>query len=96
MIGYLTLGTNDIERARKFYDGVFGPGHNSFVKSPDGREDWIVYHAIDVARPRQRARRAAGLARGELPRRERAAARTARPRRRRRSGVVGGGRGRAA
>ncbi|RZJ11042.1 MAG: glycosyl hydrolase family 43 [Rubrivivax sp.] len=26
---------------------VFGPGHNSFVKSPDGTEDWIVYHAID-------------------------------------------------
>lgn len=24
---------------------VFGPGHNSFVKSPDGTEDWIVYHA---------------------------------------------------
>lgn len=28
---------------------VFGPGHNSFVKSPDGQEDWIVYHAIDHA-----------------------------------------------
>jgi GH43 family beta-xylosidase len=24
---------------------VFGPGHASFVKSPDGKEDWIVYHA---------------------------------------------------
>lgn len=24
---------------------VFGPGHASFVKSPDGSEDWIVYHA---------------------------------------------------
>ncbi len=24
---------------------VFGPGHCSFVKSPDGTEDWIVYHA---------------------------------------------------
>jgi GH43 family beta-xylosidase len=24
---------------------VFGPGHCSFVPSPDGREDWIVYHA---------------------------------------------------
>jgi len=23
---------------------VFGPGHASFVKSPDGQEDWIVYH----------------------------------------------------
>jgi GH43 family beta-xylosidase len=26
-------------------NGVFGPGHASFVKSPDGKEDWIVYHA---------------------------------------------------
>jgi GH43 family beta-xylosidase len=25
--------------------GVFGPGHASFTTSPDGREDWIVYHA---------------------------------------------------
>jgi GH43 family beta-xylosidase len=25
--------------------GVYGPGHNSFVKSPDGTEDWILYHA---------------------------------------------------
>lgn len=24
---------------------VFGPGHASFVRSPDGSEDWIVYHA---------------------------------------------------
>ena len=23
----------------------FGPGHASFVQSPDGAEDWIVYHA---------------------------------------------------
>ena len=26
-------------------DQVFGPGHSSFVKSPDGKEDWILYHA---------------------------------------------------
>ncbi len=26
-------------------DDVFGPGHASFVKSPDLSEDWIVYHA---------------------------------------------------
>jgi GH43 family beta-xylosidase len=26
-------------------NGVYGPGHNGFTKSPDGREDWIVYHA---------------------------------------------------
>lgn len=25
--------------------GVYGPGHNSFVTSPDGTEQWIVYHA---------------------------------------------------
>ena len=24
---------------------VFGVGHNGFTRSPDGREDWIVYHA---------------------------------------------------
>ena len=28
-------------------DRVFGPGHNSFFKSPDGTEDWIFYHAND-------------------------------------------------
>lgn len=25
--------------------GVYGPGHNTFVRSTDGTEDWIVYHA---------------------------------------------------
>lgn len=25
-------------------NGVFGPGHNGFFKSPDGSQDWIVYH----------------------------------------------------
>lgn len=24
---------------------VYGPGHNAFFKSPDGSEDWIIYHA---------------------------------------------------
>ena len=24
---------------------VYGPGHNGFAKSPDGTEDWIIYHA---------------------------------------------------
>jgi GH43 family beta-xylosidase len=24
---------------------AFGPGHNGFFKSPDGTEDWIIYHA---------------------------------------------------
>jgi GH43 family beta-xylosidase len=27
--------------------GVFGPGHNMFFKSPDGTEDWMAYHAND-------------------------------------------------
>lgn len=25
--------------------GAFGPGHNTFFKSADGTEDWILYHA---------------------------------------------------
>ncbi len=25
--------------------GVFGPGHNGFFKSLDGKQDWIIYHA---------------------------------------------------
>ena len=28
---------------------VFSPGHNTFFKSPDGKEDWIIYHANDTA-----------------------------------------------
>jgi GH43 family beta-xylosidase len=28
---------------------VFAPGHNSFTQSPDGTEDWIIYHAIPVS-----------------------------------------------
>ena len=30
-------------------NSVFGPGHNSFFKSPDGTEDWILYHANQTA-----------------------------------------------
>lgn len=26
-------------------NSVYAPGHNSFLKSPDGKEDWILYHA---------------------------------------------------
>lgn len=29
-------------------NGVYGTGHNSFFKSPDGREDYILYHARDT------------------------------------------------
>jgi GH43 family beta-xylosidase len=28
---------------------TFAPGHNSFFKSPDGRQDWILYHANSEA-----------------------------------------------
>lgn len=28
---------------------AFGPGHHSFFKSPDGTQDWIVYHANSSA-----------------------------------------------
>ncbi|QCR25047.1 glycosyl hydrolase family 43 [Pontibacter sp. SGAir0037] len=26
-------------------NGAYGPGHNGFFTSPDGTEDWIIYHA---------------------------------------------------
>jgi GH43 family beta-xylosidase len=26
-------------------DSVYAPGHNSFFRSPDGKQDWILYHA---------------------------------------------------
>lgn len=26
-------------------NSAYGPGHNGFFKSPDGKEDWIIYHA---------------------------------------------------
>jgi GH43 family beta-xylosidase len=35
--------------ARHAAHGIYGPGHNSFTTSPDGHEDWIVYHAIDAS-----------------------------------------------
>ena len=30
-------------------NSVYAPGHNGFFKSPDGTEDWIVYHANSSA-----------------------------------------------
>lgn len=30
---------------KKPENGAYGPGHCSFFKSPDGTEDWIIYHA---------------------------------------------------
>lgn len=29
-------------------NGLWGPGHNAFFKSPDGKEDWNVFHANPV------------------------------------------------
>jgi GH43 family beta-xylosidase len=31
--------------SKKASSSAFGPGHNSFFKSADGTEDWIIYHA---------------------------------------------------
>jgi GH43 family beta-xylosidase len=55
-LGLLTLKTDDdplapaswVKHPKPVFEsghGVFGPGHCSFVKSPDGSEDWLVYHA---------------------------------------------------
>ncbi|HEX2079714.1 MAG TPA: glycoside hydrolase family 43 protein [Longimicrobium sp.] len=49
----LTPGADPMQRASWTKSGpvfaqandVYGPGHNGFAKSPDGTEDWIVYHA---------------------------------------------------
>ena len=30
-------------------NGVYGPGHNGFFQSPDGTENWIVYHAVSTS-----------------------------------------------
>jgi GH43 family beta-xylosidase len=30
-------------------NGVYGPGHNGFFTSPDGTEDWLVYHGNTTA-----------------------------------------------
>ena len=35
--------------SRADYRGVFGPGHHAFFKSPDGKEDWLIYHAKTTA-----------------------------------------------
>ncbi|MCA0457732.1 MAG: family 43 glycosylhydrolase [Chloroflexi bacterium] len=60
-LGLLTYNGGDVLEAsswdkspepvfqRSDENGVFGPGHNGFFKSPDGTEDWLVYHANDAA-----------------------------------------------
>ncbi|TWR25996.1 family 43 glycosylhydrolase [Mucilaginibacter achroorhodeus] len=34
---------------RSIEKSVYAPGHNSFFKSADGKEDWIIYHANSKA-----------------------------------------------
>jgi GH43 family beta-xylosidase len=44
----LSVASNWTKNATPFLQkgpGAFGPGHHAFVKSPDGAEDWVVYHA---------------------------------------------------
>jgi GH43 family beta-xylosidase len=31
--------------AKSVANDVYAPGHNGFFKSPDGKQDWIIYHA---------------------------------------------------
>jgi GH43 family beta-xylosidase len=35
-------------------DKVLGPGHNSVIRGPDGRTDYMVYHAWDAAKTARR------------------------------------------
>lgn len=58
MIGYVTLGTNDIERARSFYDGLFASiGANRLMQFGPEANDFTMYGvgfdkpAVAVTRP---------------------------------------------
>jgi len=39
------LSPSNWEKSGPVFQGPFGTGHCSFVKSPDGEEDWIIYHS---------------------------------------------------
>ncbi|KAJ4007479.1 hypothetical protein NW752_007541 [Fusarium irregulare] len=50
----LTAGGDPLQRASwiksstpifETTNGLYGPGHNAFFKSPDGEQDWQVFHA---------------------------------------------------
>lgn len=70
-LGILTLADGDVMNPQSWkksaqpvfskYSGadgnVFGPGHNGFFKSPDGREDWLIYHGKESAEYTYRGRR---------------------------------------
>ena len=47
-ISHWTKSSNPVFQ-RNDANSVFAPGHHGFFKSPDGTEDWIVYHANDSA-----------------------------------------------
>lgn len=55
MIGYVTIGTNDLERAIAFYDELLGLlGARRFMDEPDRFVAWMVSPdkpAISVTRP---------------------------------------------
>jgi catechol 2,3-dioxygenase-like lactoylglutathione lyase family enzyme len=55
MIGYVTIGTNDLERAVAFYDELLGLlGARRFMDEPDRFVAWMVSPdkpAISVTRP---------------------------------------------
>lgn len=37
--------STDAVFSKSISNRAYGPGHNGFFKSPDGTEDWIIYHA---------------------------------------------------
>ncbi len=39
------LSPESWQKSGPVFSGPFGAGHCSFVKSPDGKEDWIIYHS---------------------------------------------------
>ncbi len=49
MIAYSTIGTNDMERARKFYDALFAEfGAKAFFERPDGG---FVGYGVEPGKP---------------------------------------------
>jgi len=69
-LGMLTHAGGDVMDAKSWkksptpvfsrYSGadgnVYGPGHNGFFKSPDGAEDWIIYHGKETSEYTYRGR----------------------------------------
>jgi catechol 2,3-dioxygenase-like lactoylglutathione lyase family enzyme len=55
MIGYVTIGTNDLDRAVKFYDELFGVmGASRFMEDPGNFVAWAVAPdkpAVSVTKP---------------------------------------------